>query len=964
MPKGMKRTLTALATFIVFYALLGFLIVPGVGQRIANQQLALYSNVPAQLERLEFNPFTLDLTLFNLRLGQVGDEQVAFQRLRANLNWSSLWQRRLHLSALELDNPRVQVVFDKDGGLNLVQMLNLPESTDETPPPEEKGIFPVVIDELRLNAGSLRFNDQRPGEGVDLNYQPLDIVLHDLSTLPERNGQASLTAMDANGGQIEWQGQLSISPLASSGQLKISQLALQPFWPYVRNAVPLDLKQGVAQLSTAYSFSLAEELDLKLSDIAIALAPLAIDTDAGRPLLRLESIELGDSSLDLAKRQLVIGTLRSSKLETWAAREANGQLDWQTLLKTPDTPAKEPEPTQAPEAEPGPAWQVLLHDAQLRGYQIHLADRQPARKVDLLVGPLDLDLQAFDSQGTSPFKLALDTGIGKQGKLKAKGQVQLQPMSGAFSVTSKDIDLRIAQAYLEPFIRLELRSGLLDSALDIDLQNIEPLAFKISGNADIRQLHTLDTLKDRDFVKWQRLQLEGLDYRHEDLLSIGSIKLTQPYARFVVNEDLTTNINELLIDTPSSAPKQPAATTSSKPLGIHIGEVSLADGSANFADFSLPQPFATAIQQLNGRIGTIDNRQAKAATISIDGKVDRYAPVSIKGSLTPFDPLQSLDIATRFKQVELTTLTPYSGKFAGYRIRKGRLNLDLHYRIQGRQLSAENKVVLEQLQLGEKVDSPNAVDLPIKLAVALLKDTKGTISLELPLRGNLDDPQFSVMPIVWQTLRNLVLRAAQAPFKFIGGLVAGDHGDLSQVLFTPGSSELDSTAKQSLDTLAKGLQQRPALRLEVEGMSAASSDGPLIAEERLEREYRSILYKMQQRRGDAVPASADTLRVEDSDRGALLEGIYRTRLKQQPPAEWRELSRDERTAKMKQAVIDSWSDNTALLRRLSQERSASIKAYLVDQAGLQDERVYLLDSGLTDAQENGKVATALHLGSE
>ncbi|TBU97921.1 hypothetical protein DNJ95_04965 [Stutzerimonas kirkiae] len=960
MPKGIRRALTALATFFLLYGLLGFLIIPGVGQRIANQQLSIYSRVPAQLERIEFNPFSLELTLFNLRLGQPDDEQVAFQRLYANLDWSSLWRQRLQLSEVQLEQPRVLVQLDPEGNLNLAQLLQLPESTDEAPATEDQGLFPLLIERLGLNAGSLRIQDQRPGESVDLSYQDLDIVLHDLSTLPEHNGQARLSATDASGGRIDWEGQLSLSPLASNGHLSVSQVALRQFWPYVRDAVPLSLQEGVAQLSSDYSFSLAEELELKLENIAIALAPLAIDTDQGRPLLRLENLELTDGSLDLGKRQLVIGTLRSSKLETWASREADGQLDWQKLLASPTAPAAEAQPATE---QAGPPWQVLLHDAQLRGYQVHLSDRQPQRKVELLIGPLDLDLQAFDSLGTSPFRLKLDSGIGKQGKLQLQGQAQLQPISGTFAVTSTDIDLRIAQAYLEPFIRLELRSGLLASALDIDLQSVEPLAFRVSGSADVRQLHTLDTLKNRDFLKWQHLQLTGLDYRHEELLSIGSVKLAQPYARFVVNEDLTTNINELLISQGGSAQASPDSAAS-KPLGIHIGEITLADGSANFADFSLPQPFATAIQQLSGRIGTIDNRQSKPASVSIEGKVDRYAPVSIEGSLTPFDPLQSLDIATRFKQVELTTLTPYSGKFAGYRIRKGRLDLDLHYRIQGRQLNAENKVVLEQLQLGEKVDSPNAVDLPVKLAIALLKDTKGTISLELPIRGNLDDPQFSVMPIVWQTLRNLVLRAVQAPFKLIGGLVAGDHGDLSQVLFAPGSSELDGNARKSLDALAKGLQQRPALRLEVEGMSAAGSDGPLIAEQRLEREYRSTLYKMLQRRGDEVPADAEQLQLDDSDRAALLEGIYRSRLKQQPPAQWQELARDERTARMKQAVIDSWSGNNALLRRLSQERSANIKAYLVDQGGLQDQRVYLLDSALTEAREDGQVATALHLDSE
>lgn len=305
--------------------------------------------------------------------------------------------------------------------------------------------------------------------------------------------------------------------------------------------------------------------------------------------------------------------------------------------------------------------------------------------------------------------------------------------------------------------------------------------------------------------------------------------------------------------------------------------------------------------------------------MSIDGKVDRYAPVTIKGELTPFDPLDSLDIATSFKRVELTTLTPYSGKFAGYRIRKGRLNLDLHYQIEKGQLKADNHLVLENLQLGERVDSPDAVDLPIRLAVALLKDTEGKIDIQLPVAGNLNDPQFSVAPIVWQTLRNLVLRAAQAPFKFVAGLVTGggEH-DLSNVPFDAGSAELSADAQKGLDTLAQALQERPALRLEIEGMSATAVDGPLLAAARLEREYQSTYYKIAQRRGDKVPADASLMEVPDSEKPPMLEGIYRARLKQQPPAEWAQLGNDERTAKMRDAVVGSWAQSELLLRQLAQ----------------------------------------------
>ena len=554
--------------------------------------------------------------------------------------------------------------------------------------------------------------------------------------------------------------------------------------------------------------------------------------------------------------------------------------------------------------------------------------------------------------------------MGKQGKLDASGDVNLSPVSARLKVTTKDIDLRIAQAYIDPFIRLELRSGMLGSDLAVNLKSTEPLAFTVEGRAQVDQLHTLDTLKDRDFLKWQKLVLEDVKYQHGDSLSVTRVNFEKPYVRFMINDDRTTNIDDLLIPQPAGSTAKSTASKD-KPLGIHIGAIAINDGSANFADFSLTPNFQTAVQQLNGQIGTIDSRNAKPAPVNIAGKVDRYAPVTIKGSVNPFDPMASLDIATSFKRVELTTLTPYSGKFAGYRIRKGRLNLDLHYMITKGQLKAENKLVVEQLQLGEKVDSPDAVDLPIKLAIALLKDTDGKISIELPISGDLNNPQFSVMPIIWQTVRNLVLRAAQAPFKFIGGLINGGGAeDLGTVSFAPGSSELSPEAQKALTTLAQALKERPALRLEIEGTAAQSSDGPFIAKERLEREFQYNYYKILQRRGDKVPAKAGLLTVPDDEKGPLLEGIYRTRLKQQPPAEWKDLSRDERAAKMTDALIDFWSKSEVLLRQLGQDRASSIKDFLVDKGQLADERVYFVDATLGEAESDGRVISPLHLDSE
>ena len=985
MPKGLKRAIGALLAVFAIYSVLGFLILPGIALRVINQQLANYATVPAKLDRLELNPYSLKVTLWGLNIGAPGKEQIGFERLFADLQIDSLWTKALHLQAVELDKPKVELLFSKDGTLNLAGLFKLPPSEPAKPDEAPSKPFPLRIDEIKLAGGNVHFQDMRPSEPIEFLYDALNFELKNLSTLPEDNADMTLVAAGPEGGQIDWVGRISLVPITSEGTLKITDGKMKVWWPYVRDALPLVLKDGVLNFNTHYTLSLAKETEMLLDNTSLSVAPFAIDAPDGRPLVRLKNLEVSDTSIDLAKQRVTVGKIRSQGLETWAAREADGQLDWQKLFDGQPSKAQEKkaeaakkEPATATSAEsnakteaaaPSKPWQVLLRDTQLRDYRVHLADKVPKEPVAIDVGPLNLDLTNFDSLNQSPFNLKLDTGLGKQGKLTAEGEVNLAPVRAKLNVTTRDIDLRVAQSYVTPFIRLEVRSGMLNTDLAVDLKSTEPLALGITGKAQVDQLHTLDTLKSRDFVKWERVNVEGLNFQLGDSLSIASINLEQPYARFVIADDRTTNIDDLLIPQPAdskpAAAKTKATASTEKPMGIHIGEVNINNGSANFADFSLTPNFATAVQQLNGKIGTLDNRQDKPAPVDIKGKVDRYAPVTIKGALNPFNPLASLDIATSFKRVELTTLTPYSGKFAGYRIRKGRLNLDLHYLITKGQLKAENKVVVEQLQLGEKVDSPDAVNLPLKLAIALLKDVDGKISIELPVTGDLNNPQFSVMPIVWQTLRNLVVKAAAAPFKFIGGLISGGGSeDLGTVSFAAGSDELSSDAQASLDKLAAALKARPALRLEIEGTSAEASDGPLIAQQRLEREYQSTYYKILQRRGDKVPAQAADLKVPDDEKPPMLEGIYRTRLKGQPPAEWVDLGKEERQNKMRDAVLKSWSSSALLLRQLGQARAGSIKDYLVDKGQLADERVYFVDASLGQPEKDGRVVSPLHLDSE
>lgn len=978
-----KTVLVSLLVAVFAYSLIGILLLPAIVLHVANQQLNALSNAPARLERVEFNPFSFETTLWNLHIGAPNAPQIAFRRLYANLSLDSLWRGALHLTDIELERAHGDVRFNESGELNLLQLFNLPERTEPEPAATDSRPFPVELDRIALIKNSLYFEDQRTSEPVVFAYDDLSLELHNLSTLPDNSSDMTLTASGPYGAHLDWQGTLSLLPLRSSGHVSLNAAQLQTVWPYVHQRLAVSLQSGALSASTDYQIDLSERTDVTLSNAQLSLQDLNLDAE-DRPLLRIPSLTLSDGSMDLTQRQARLGSLQSEGLEAWAARTEQGDIDLLALLPAaePDetasnsdsesadtnaveTPAPAPveaEPDTAIEpTEPPPPWQLQVITVDLNNYHLHLEDRQPAQHVKLELSPLNLSLRDFDSNGQAPFQLSLDTGVNDSGRLEASGGVTLTPLSADLQVSSSDLNLQLVRAYVEPLVRIQLRSGLLGSQLQVQLRGVQPLDISVSGDANVTQLHIVDSARKRDLLKWQRLDLSGIDYQ-TDRLSIDGVALQQPYVRFIINENLTTNFSGLLVEQP--APQRRTTSDSKAPMALRIGGIRINNGSANFADFSLTPNFATALGQLNGSIGTIDNQRPLVASVDIEGRVDRYAPVTIKGGLTPFDPLNSLDIATRFRNVELTTLTPYSGKFAGYRIRKGRLNLDLRYRIEQGQLNAENKLLLEGLQLGEKVDSPDAVDLPVRLAVALLKDTKGNIDLSLPVSGNLDNPEFSVMPIVWQTLRNLLLRATQAPFKFIAGLVSGDDQDLSQISFAPGQTALDSSAQGTLDTLATALQERPALTLEIEGLSTIQEDGPPLAAARLEEEYQQLLYQSLQRSGAKVPANPSELTVEDDDKPALLEGIYRSRLKRQPPPEWAELDSDERAPLMQQAVLDNWSSNALMLRRLAQARAAEIKAYLVERGGLDAQRLYLIDVSTQDSSGADNISIPLHLDSQ
>ncbi len=287
--------------------------------------------------------------------GRREEPQLAFRRLYANLQLDSLWKRQLHLADVELEGPHTELLFDEKGQLNLASLFRIPPS--ESPEPEQPSDpFPLRIDRIQLAEGSLHFQDLRPSEPVDFSFDPLGFELHNLSTLPDDGAKMTLVATGPNGGRLDWEGDLTLVPITSRGHLSVKDIQLKAWWPYVRDNAPLVLENGVVSLSSDYRLDLSKDTQLLLDKAALKLADFSINSPQGKPLAKLASLDVAATTLDLAKQEVVLGEVRSQGLEAWAAREKDGQLDWQKLFAdfTPP-PRKAPAPKPAENTDPAAA---------------------------------------------------------------------------------------------------------------------------------------------------------------------------------------------------------------------------------------------------------------------------------------------------------------------------------------------------------------------------------------------------------------------------------------------------------------------------------------------------------------------------------------------------------------------------------------------------------------------------------
>jgi hypothetical protein len=361
---------------------------------------------------------------------------------------------------------------------------------------------------------------------------------------------------------------------------------------------------------------------------------------------------------------------------------------------------------------------------------------------------------------------------------------------------------------------------------------------------------------------------------------------------------------------------------------------------------------------LNGSVEGLSSDPASRAKVKLEGKVDRYAPVNIDGTVNLLSASAYTDIKMSFKGVEMSSVTPYSGRFAGYKIDKGKLSADLTYHVEQRQLKADHHIVIDQLQLGDKVESPEATKLPLKLAVALLKDRNGVIDLGLPVTGSLDDPQFKLGPLIWKVVVNLVTKAATAPFALLGRLFGGGE-QMNLIDFKPGSAAIEPDAQGKLASLAKAMKERPQLELDVPMGFSADLDRPVLARRQLQNKLLALQQKGTPARKGAAPGDADPAAVlsDPSVHYLLLAAEYRADLGKDAPlpesAIAVEAARkkkgetpayDPAIADLESALLSKVEVTDSDLENLGRRRARAIQEALLGGGDVDAARVFLVNA--------------------
>ncbi|HHQ4708868.1 TPA: DUF748 domain-containing protein [Aeromonas veronii] len=914
---------------------------------------------------------------------------IRFEQLFITPNLQASWQQKgAVLSAVTLTKPVVllQRLADKKGDvrLNLTDALATLLAPAPSPEPETASA-PLLIDIASVNVtdGHVRYQDQRkesePGWLPPLNLEKVTLKLDNLRTEANHPTAYQLSAAINGKSSLSAHGKLDVMSGMGQGKVSLKQVDLKPFAPLWAPYLKLDLAKGHANAEVEYQLKEGKQGVLwQLSKGKLALDNWQLKKHQGDEFARFGQLALSDLAVDGQKQSLQIGKVTLQQPLLKATLNPQQELDLADLLieQAPAKPVKgahaanevanNAAPKSAQQAKTAgnskkhgadKPWQWQIKQILIDKGDLTLTESSSGKPQARQLSGLKLALGPLGSKGEQPSKLTLATQFNQSSPLAFDGQLTLTPFTLSGDINQQELPLTLAQPYLADLVRIKVQNGLLSSKTRLDLATTaqgDLSKLTLQGGLDVNGLKVVDRADNQRLLEFNTLALTGLTYDGiSQQMRIKDIALNKPFARIEINEDGTTNLQQLLLPQPAATKSTETKAGSKTPdFRFTIDQLRTEQGNLRFADRSLSQDFVADIASLGGQSRHISNIPGQRSDLAFNGKVDRYAPVTIRGGTNLLVANPILDIAVAFHNLELTTFTPYSGTYAGYAIDKGQLSMKLHYKLEGNRLEGDNDITIKKLQLGEKIKSDQAKDLPLGLAIALLSDANGVIQMNLKVKGDLDQPDFSIGNIFWDVLGNTLSKAITSPFSLLSSLADGTE-DLDELPFLPGDPDLPPTQQEKLVKLAQALKDRPKLSMNIRGKVNFNEERPILQRQKLER----VLAKLTGNQADL------DLLEQDSALQEALARAYEERFGEDLDDLAARLHLDEESAALRaQAVIllrDQQLITAKSLRNLAMRRAQNTKEFLVDSQGIAPERLFVLDSQVKEEDKEAKVILTL-----
>ena len=950
------------AVALAVYAIVGFLVLPPIVKSVLAKRLSEKLHRPVAIRAIRINPFDLSVRVegFSMEDRAGAGPFVAFEELYLNLQAASLLRRGPVLREILLRSPSVTVVRNEDSSYNFSDLL----AEFASQPSEGGAPLRYSLNNILIVGGSVDFDD-RP-KRTRHTVRDLSIAIPFLSNLPYAVDIFVQPSLEANINGTAWALQGVTKPYSASRETTVDLNARSFGIPHYLEYLPVRRKfrvpSGTLDAKTVLSFSqpAGGSPAMALSG-TVALKDLSITDAKDAPVLRLPSLSLAIGSLEPLARRALLDNVVITSPEVSLVRGKTGV--WNVVALMPDRAQEAegnarktaPPPRGSPAKNaPQPEWLVQVNHAALLEGTVTAVDRTPQDPVTVRVSSLSVTAENFSTEKNSRGKVSLETTVNRTGKVAVSGAVGVNPLWSDLNLNVRTVDLVPLQPYAADRINISLTGGKVSAKGKLTLAARDnTIRTTYAGEASVTNLATVDKAGSEDFLKWDSLHLEGIKMGTAPLsVAIRKVALTDFYSRLVVHPDGTLNVQGIVRkeaeaqageaaggaqdNVLAAKPPEPPAP----PTPVAIDTVTFQGGRIDFTDRFIKPNYSANLLEVGGRVSGLSSEETRMADVDLRGKLENTAPLEITGKVNPLRNDLFVDLKIDFKDMDLNSLTPYSGRYAGYTIEKGKLSLSLKYLIVNRKLDASNNVFLDQFTFGESVDSPDATKLPVRLAVALLKNRKGEIQLDLPLSGSLDDPTFSVWGVVIKIIVNLLVKAATSPFALLGAIFGGGE-ELSYLEFDYGQEKPDAPGEAKLKTLVKALHDRPALKLEIAGHVDGEKDREALRQSLFDRKVRSQKLKDLVGKGGEAP-SLDNVVVDAKEYPEYLKRAYRAE-KFPKPRNLLGMAKDlpvPEMEKLMQAHIQVADDD---LRLLAQRRAQAVKDYLLASKQVEPGRIFLVE---------------------